>query len=284
MNGMARHHQDTPQGASLRSARARVGWVTSRTIAALILREMSTTYGRSPGGYVWAVLEPALGIALLSVIFAIGFRAPSLGINFPIFYATGLLPFFMFLTVHNNVSQSINFSRALLAYPRVTFADAIIARLILGCATQLVVGIVVFAVILAMFETRTQLAIDRIMLSYAMAIALAAGVGTLNCYLMSLYPLWQRAWSISMRPAILISGIIFIYESVPAPYGDWLLWNPLMHVTSEMRGGFYPDYEAGFVAPAFVFGVAAVCGLLGLIFLRRTTATYAKSSGSTETF
>ena len=269
MTGTARHHHESPHGAPLRPARARARMVTLRTIAALILREMSTTYGRSPGGYVWAILEPALGIALLSVIFSLGFRAPSLGTNFPIFYATGLLPFFMFLTVHNNVSQSINFSRALLAYPRVTFADAILARLILGSATQLVVGIVVFWAILAMFETRTVLALDRIMMSYAMAIALAAGVGTLNCYLISLYPLWQRAWSISMRPAILVSGVIFIYESVPAPYGDWLLWNPLMHVTSEMRAGFYPNYGADFVSPVFVFGFSAVCGLAGLIFLRR---------------
>jgi capsular polysaccharide transport system permease protein len=259
----------TPPGVPLRPARARARLVTLRTIAALILREMSTTYGRSPGGYIWAVLEPALGIALLSMIFSLGFRSPSLGTNFPIFYATGLLPFFMFLTAHNNVSQSINYSRALLAYPRVTFADAIFARLILGCATQLIVGIVVFWAILAIFETRTTLALDRIMMSYAMAIALVAGVGTLNCYLISLYPLWQRAWSISMRPAILVSGVIFIYESVPAPYGDWLLWNPLMHVTSEMRAGFYPNYEAAFVAPIFVFGFAALCGLVGLVFLRR---------------
>ena len=29
-----------------------------RTITALILREMGSTYGMSPGGYVWAVLQP----------------------------------------------------------------------------------------------------------------------------------------------------------------------------------------------------------------------------------
>ena len=29
-----------------------------RAIGALILREMATSYGRSPGGYIWAILEP----------------------------------------------------------------------------------------------------------------------------------------------------------------------------------------------------------------------------------
>ena len=29
---------------------------------------MGTTYGRSPGGYLWAILEPVAGIALLSTM------------------------------------------------------------------------------------------------------------------------------------------------------------------------------------------------------------------------
>ena len=67
-----------------------------RTILALILREMSTTYGRSAGGYIWAVLEPAAGIALLAFAFSLALRAPSLGTNFALFYATGYLPFMLY--------------------------------------------------------------------------------------------------------------------------------------------------------------------------------------------
>ena len=75
-----------------------------RTILALILREMAATYGRSPGCYVWAILEPVLGIALLSAVFALGFRTPQLGTNFALFFASGLMPFVMFTTVAARVS------------------------------------------------------------------------------------------------------------------------------------------------------------------------------------
>ena len=47
-----------------------------RTVVALILREMATTYGRSAGGYVWAILEPVLGVALLSVVFGMALDIP----------------------------------------------------------------------------------------------------------------------------------------------------------------------------------------------------------------
>ena len=60
-------------------------FATPRIIVALILREIGTSYGRSPGGYIWALAEPVLGIALLTAIFSIGFRIPPLGNNFSIF-------------------------------------------------------------------------------------------------------------------------------------------------------------------------------------------------------
>ena len=96
---------------------------TLRTIGALFIREMSTTHGRNAFGYAWAVLEPVAGIALLSLVFSLAFRSPSLGTNFPLFYASGLLPFMAYMDVSQKVAQSIRFSRQLIFYPGVTFVD-----------------------------------------------------------------------------------------------------------------------------------------------------------------
>lgn len=234
-----------------------------------MLREMSSTYGRSPGGYIWAILEPMLGIALLTLIFSIGFRSPRLGDNFPIFYATGLLPFMMFMTVSNKMGQAINYSRQLLAYPRVTYVDTLIARMLLAILTSLVVSALILTGILLVFETRTTLVLPQILLAFAMAAALGIGIGTLNCLLISRFPVWQQAWSIFTRPLFLVSGIIFIYEAVPMPYQNWIWYNPLMHVTGTMRAAFYFSYEAVYVSLIYVFALSLATGALGLVFLRR---------------
>ncbi|MDJ0823602.1 MAG: sugar ABC transporter permease, partial [Paracoccaceae bacterium] len=41
-----------------RPAYRRRRFATARAVMALMLREMSTSFGRSPGGYLWAILEP----------------------------------------------------------------------------------------------------------------------------------------------------------------------------------------------------------------------------------
>lgn len=255
--------------AKLRRVSARLPFAGVRTVFALILREMSSTYGRSVGGYIWVILEPVLGIALLTAIFSLGFRHPRLGSNFPIYYATGVLPFQFYAIISGKVAHSIVYSRQLLTYPRVTFIDVIVARLILNILTQLIVGCIVISGILIAFDTRTTLDMSRVVLSYSMATALAVGIGTLTCFLSSMFPLWIRVWGIITRPLFMISGTFFIYEAIPEPYRNWLWYNPLMHVTGEMRAAFYFSYDAPYVTPSYVFGVSGVCLMTGLLLLRR---------------
>lgn len=240
-----------------------------RTIGALILREMNTSYGRSPGGYIWAVLQPAAGIAVMVAIFSAGFRSPPLGSNFAIFYATGFMPFMMFMDIAGKLGQALNYSRPFLGYPRITFMDAILARFVLNFLTQLLVSYLLIAGILYLFDTRTTLEMDRIFLAYTMAASFGFGIGVMNCFLMSLTPLWQQIWSVVTRPLIFISGILFMYDSTPDPYRSYLWYNPLIHIVGEMRAAFYFNYGAEYVDPIYVYTISLILSLFGLLFLRR---------------
>lgn len=249
--------------------RFRRRFASTATVLALVLREMETSYGRSPGGYVWAILEPVAGIAVLTLIFSIAFRAPPLGSNFPIFYASGMLPFLMFTEVSNKVALSLRFSKQLLAYPCVTFLDALVARFLTNILTEIMVAYIVLAGIMILFDTRTVLDPPAIILGFAMAAALAFGVGTLNAFLMTRFDLWQRFWSIATRPLFIISCIFFVFDAIPQPYRDILWWNPLVHVVGQTRSGFYPGYDAPYVSAIYVFGLSIALTATGLVFLRR---------------
>lgn len=248
---------------------ARRPLATLRTVVALILREMATTYGRSPGGYAWAVLEPTAGIVLMTLVFSAGFRSPPLGVNFAIFYATGMIPFLMYLDISGKVSMAILFSRQLLAYPGVTYVDAMLARFILNALTQLMVAYILFTGILLLFDTRTTLELDLIALGFAMTLAISLGVGVINCFLISMFPIWQRIWAILNRPLFILSCIFFTFESVPEPYRDWLWYVPTVHLVGTIRSAFYSGYDASYVSPLYVFSLSGVMILTGLVFLRR---------------
>ena len=267
---MSATYQPTSDAPTLRSVHKKArSFPTLRTISALILREMVTSYGRSPGGYLWAVLEPAAGVALISTIFSLGFKSPPLGTHFGIYYASGLVPFLMFTDLSSKVGSSIRFSKSLLVYPSVTFVDAIIARFTLNALTQLMVAYIVLSFIIVGLDAPVSIRIDRVVLGFSMAMALGLGIGTFNCFLMSMYPLWERIWGIVTRPLLFLSGVIFLHDSIPEPYRSWLEWNPLTHVVGATRSGFYARYDADYVSPLYVFTFSAIALVVGLMFLHR---------------
>ncbi len=253
----------------VRPRQHRIRFGSVRAIIALILREMSTSYGRSPGGYLWAILEPAASVAFLTAVFAAFLRSPALGTNFPIFYATGMLPFLVFVGCHAKVAGGLTYSRPLLAYPTVTYFDSLMARFLLEVMTKLLVSYIVFATILILYDTRVSLDFMIIFKAYALVALLGFGVGCLNCYLFTRFPVWQRAWSILTAPLFIISGIFFLYEQIPQPYQDYLWYNPLIHITGLMRTGFYPTYRPDYISEIYIAGVSLVCMALGLLLLRR---------------
>lgn len=229
---------------------------------------MSTTYGRSPGGYLWAVVEPLAVIALLSFAFSLAFQAPSLGNSFPLFYATGYLPYVLFHDVSSKTALAIRFSRPLLHFSAVTWFDVLLARFLLNAFTHLAVGALVLTVMVVV-ETQVTPDMTLVLRAVAMAGLLALGTGMINAYLFLAFPAWERVWLIVTRPLFIVSGVLFLFEDVPSDLRDMLWFNPLFHITGEMRRAFYATYDASYVSPSFAFGVGLALLATSLLLLSR---------------
>lgn len=234
-----------------------------------MLREMGSTYGRSPGGYAWAILEPVAAVIFLSLGFSLLVRAPSLGTSFILFYATGYLPFGLYGSIAQRMTGSLRFSKQLLAYPRVSWMDAILARLFLNLLTELTVFGIVIIGIMSIIETRAIIDLVPILEGLAMVTSMGVGVGLMNCLLTGLYPVWGQVWAVLTRPLFLASGIFFLYDDLPAVAQNILWWNPLMHATGQLRTGFYATYHASYVSMPYVFSVSFTLTALALVLLRR---------------
>ena len=121
--------------------RERIRFQRLRVLFALVVREMNTKFGRSYGGYIWAIAEPLGGVMLLNLAFSLTVRRPPLGTNFPLFYATGIVPFFLFTGISGAVASAVATNRGLLHYPVVSPLDAVFGKFILNFLTMLMIGV-----------------------------------------------------------------------------------------------------------------------------------------------
>jgi capsular polysaccharide transport system permease protein len=73
-----------------------------------------------------------------------------------------------------------------------------------------------------------------------------------------------------MTPLYLISGVILPLSSVPQPYRDWLMLNPVAHGLEAVRLGFSPYYHAvPGLSISYLYGFSLVSIFLGLALHRR---------------
>lgn len=242
---------------------------TIRNILALMLREMSTRYGRTPGGYIWAVVEPIAAIMFLSLGFSLLLRSPSLGTSFILFYASGYLILHFYNNISTPIAQAIIFSQSLLRYPAVNWMDAVIARLMLNSLTGIAITILLLTVIVATIDVSVVFDLPPIIEAFTLCLILSFGIGCLNICLFGLFPIWKVVWGVLTRPLMIASGVIFIYEDLPRYAQDVLWWNPLFHLTGLVRTGIFPTYSPTYIDVTYVLSFGMITTVLGLLLTRR---------------
>ncbi|MCB1361312.1 MAG: ABC transporter permease [Rhodobacter sp.] len=259
----------SPSGDLIGAQSLQRSFPTARTISALVLREMTTRFGRTPGGFLWALLQPLATIIILGMAFSLLARSPALGTSFILFKATGMMPFQTFRSNSTMVGGSISYSRSLLMYPGVTWVDALLARFILNTLVMIVVTALILVGIVVVQGVTLIMDWNAVILSMALSAFLGLGVGTLNCFLTERIEIWSRIWQILNAPLMILSGVLMLPESLPTDIQYWLYYNPLIHLTGLMRQGFYSTYQPQYVSITYVLLWSMIPLMLGLILLRR---------------
>ena len=240
-----------------------------RVISALMIREMITRYGRSAGGYIWALLEPIGMIAILTLAFSQFIRVPPIGESFAFFYATGYVPFHLYSEIAGNTSNAVHLNRTLMQFPMVSPLDAILARFMLSVLTLIVVTLIVFTGISIIVDEPVRAQLGPLLSALGCAALLGLGIGTLNTVLFSFFPIWRQLWLIINRPLFIVSAVFFTFESMPSHIQALLWWNPLVHVVGQVRVAFYPVYEGAYISLGYVLAIAFGTFILGAALLAR---------------
>ncbi|MBD9496912.1 ABC transporter permease [Ensifer sp. ENS01] len=238
-----------------------------RVTAALIVREMSTRYGSKPGGYLWAVFDPVAHVAMLTIIFQAFAHMPPLGLSFPLFFASGYLPYTFYQRMSSFMAGTMRANKALLSYPVVSPFDAIVSRFILQLMTDVLVAILILFLIIELSGISQPINYAGMVEAAGAAAVLGLGIGTVNIVMFARAALYEQIFGILTRPLFMISGVFLLPENLPEPYRDIILYNPLVHIIMWFRSTIYPEYRAEGLDKGYALEFALACIALGLALL-----------------
>lgn len=240
-----------------------------RAVTALMIREMSTQYGRTPGGFIWTVLQPLGAITVLALGFSVLLRRPSLGTSFIQFYASAYVFFTLYTTLARTVADSLRFSAPLLKYPAVTWVDAVLARFLLNVMMQVATSVILLLGIFTLFGSPGRIDFIPIFEATALAALLGLGVGVFNGAVKGIFPLYAIIWDVLTRPLMIASGVFYLLEDLPRVAQQILWYNPLIHITALARSGFYVIYTPHWLSELYVVAFSLTPLFFGILLMRR---------------
>jgi capsular polysaccharide transport system permease protein len=238
-------------------------------IYALLLRELSSRFGKTRGGFLWALVEP---IAHLLVLVALrGFLRQRLipGVEYPIFVVYGILPFLLFKGICMQIINGVNAGQGLLSYRQVLLMDVFVAK---ALSLFVIQAIVFFIVLLGLGMLDFQVVPPRpIEFSgvLALTLILAFGLGLLLAAIASLIPDTAPVIKVIFMPLYFISGIIFPITRFPDEWVRWMAWNPVLHLVELSRVTAIDNYESmKYLSVQYPVVLALTTTLIGLMVYR----------------
>ena len=244
--------------------------ITLSVWRALFLREAITRLATGRAAWVWLLFEPVTHMVLMMLIFSVmRIRAVS-GMHVGIWLVVGLLVMFMFMRTGTQTKNAVDANKTLFAYRQVKPVDTILIRAFLEGFLTVIIAAVMFAGTF-LFDIGVFPHDPLLLLGAFLGIWLIGlGYGLITSVASELVPELDKILKLVMAPIYMLSGVIFPISTVPSPYRDWLLYNPIAHGIEAARASISPFYHAFAGCDiGYTFGYAIICIAIGLALHRR---------------
>ncbi|SFJ63601.1 capsular polysaccharide transport system permease protein [Desulfomicrobium apsheronum] len=244
--------------------------ITISVWRAIFLREALDRLFRERGAWFWLLIEPVTHIGFIALVWR-ALRARSIGgVDIAVWTMVGMLAFFLFRRTAIQVMFSADCNKPLFVYRQVKPFDAAIVR---GGLEAFVIALIsAIILVIAYFLGHDVIPGDPLLAMSAVAglWLIGMGYGLVTSVLIELIPELEHIFKILMFPLYLISGVIVPISSVPLPYRDYLMLNPIAHGIEAVRLGFMPLYHVvPGVSLSYLYAFSVVSIFLGLLMYRR---------------
>jgi len=244
--------------------------VTLSVWRALFLREAASRLARGRAAWVWLLVEPLFQFALIMFIFAALRLSVVGGIDKAVWILVGLLAFFMFRRTFQQTRNAVGANQMLFTYRQIKPVDVVLVRAGLEGFLMIVVAIVVLSSAtfygFDVFPENPLVVLAAFFGMWLIGLALGLTASAANELAREL----GRFINLCNRPLFIASGVVFPIGSIPPPYSEWLMFNPLAHGLEVTRRGFASHYQAHpETSIAYVYFFALIFIFFALAWHRR---------------
>jgi capsular polysaccharide transport system permease protein len=218
-------------------------------------------------GPILALLEPLeLTFALIFIRTVIrdgGYYGPSM----ILFYASGILPYYLFLFVSLRTC-TMRFTPSL-AMPGRSALDYLLAVAVVEASIVFALLVSLFGILwLSGVDAAIPVSIGDCLFSLLLLFLLGLGIGLINMVISSQLPIWPNIYGVLTRGMMFFSGVFIMVDTLPLNVRNIVQYVPMYHAIDWFRVGVYGSFPAMLLNLDYLFSFVLAVVFLGMVLER----------------
>lgn len=236
-------------------------------VGALMMREMTTRYGREGLGFLWLIGEPLLFCFGVLAMWSLLRSEYEHGIRLAPFVMTGYMSLLLIRHMVSHSMSALEANAGLLYHRRITPIHLYFARGALDFAGTTVAFLVVYATLFA--TGNVELPTDPLLLysGWLLLVWLSFGIALNLSALAMRFAVLERIIPVMMYLVIPVSGAFTMAAWLPAAYRDIYLLIPIPHTVEMIREAVFGEFVETYYSPVYVAAWALVLNFSGFVLL-----------------
>ncbi len=208
-------------------------------IAALVIREINTRYGRENIGFLWIIGEPILFVAGVTIAWSAMRPALEHGLPMPAIVLSGYVPLTMWRHCLGRSVKAYEANGSLMFHRQVTPFDIITARCFLEIVGVLLAAAIVFGGCFVIGAIAWPADWGLVYLGLFMQAAFSYATGLLVASASEYSDIVERSVSVLSYLSIPFSGAFTMVDWLSPSYQYVLLWSPSVNNVEMIRAGMF---------------------------------------------
>jgi capsular polysaccharide transport system permease protein len=247
----------------------RKGWnIQVRVIGALMVRELTTRFGRENIGFLWIMAEPLLFAVLVAIFWRIAKGPFDFGVDIVAFTVTGYIPMVLFRTCINRGVKSFTANGGLMYHRQIKVLDLLLVRFLIELIGHMMAYLFVGAVLGALGYFPWPYDVGFIIIGGFYYALFTFSVMLVVAAVSELSETVEKIVPVTTYLMVPFSGAFYLVSALTPTAANVVLYSPAVHGMEMMRYGIFGpsiDPQYSYLYP-LIFCLP--CLALGLLLCR----------------
>lgn len=254
-------------------ASLRAGWrIQIRVVSALMVRELTTRFGRENIGFLWMMGEPLLFAVLVGLMWSV-MRADEHGIGVVAFVVTGYIPLTLFRNAVSRSVKAFTANGSLLYHRQIKILDFILVRFAIEMIGAMMAYLFIGCVLMALGMFPVPANVGYLVAGWLQYCLFTFALVAILTPLSEQSEILEKFVPVTTYIMIPFSGTFNMMSWLTPKLRDVLYWSPPVNAMEMMRYGVFGNEVTPYYDPAVPLGISMVLLPIGLALCRRVRKT-----------